>query len=177
MPFNGEERILIEYPANLRFDETPEMSAGKVTDAILDNLFQYDFILANFANADMVGHTGNLDACVKAIEVLDREVGRIIPEIVESGGILIITADHGNIEEKLYKLTGEKRTKHSVNPVPFYLISKDLMRKEPKTDEEIKVAYQQASGTLTDVAPTVLELLGIPKPEEMTGRSLLNKLK
>jgi len=176
-PFNGEERILIESPANLRFDETPEMSAGKVTDAILDNLFQYDFILANFANADMVGHTGNLDACVKAIEVLDREVGRIIPEIVESGGILIITADHGNIEEKLYKLTGEKRTKHSANPVPFYLISKDLMRKEPKTDEEIKVAYQQASGTLTDVAPTVLELLGIPKPEEMTGRSLLNKLK
>jgi len=176
-PFNNEERMLIESPASLRFEETPEMAAEKITDAILDNLFKYDFILANFANADMVGHTGNLDACVKAVEALDRAVGKIIPKIVESGGILIITSDHGNIEEKLYKLTGEKRTKHSANPVPFYLISKDLMRKEPQTDEEIKIAYQRVSGTLTDVAPTVLELLGIPKPEEMTGRSLLNKLK
>ncbi len=175
-PFNSEDRILVESPENLRFEETPEMAVGKVTDTILDNLFKYDFILANFANADMVGHTGNFDACVKAIESLDRAVGKIIPKIVESGGMLIITADHGNIEEKLYKLTGEKRTKHSINPVPFYLISKDLMFKESRTDEEIKTAYQRASGTLTDVAPTVLELLGIPKPEEMTGRSLLKNL-
>ncbi len=175
-PFNNEERILIASHANLRFDETPEMAAEKVTDAILDNLFKYDFILANFANADMVGHTGDLSACVKAIEALDRAVGKIIPKIVESDGILIITSDHGNIEEKLYKLTGEKRTKHSANPVPFYLISKDLMRKKSRTDEEIKIAYQRASGTLMDVAPTVLELLGISKPEEMTGRSLLSKL-
>ncbi len=175
-PFDNEERMLIPSPDVASYDTVPEMSAEKVTETILENLSKYDFILANFANADMVGHTGNFDASVKAIEVLDYSVGKIIPKVLEMGGMLIITADHGNVEEKIYKFTGEKRTKHSNNPVPFYLISKDWVRKEPRTEEEIKKAYRVVDGTLTDVAPTVLELFNIQKPEEMTGRSLLEKL-
>lgn len=174
-PFDNEERMLIPSPS-ADFEETPEMSADKVTHAILDNFAKYDFILANFANADMVGHTGNFQACVKVIEVLDYSVGKLIPPIIESGGIIIITADHGNIEEKLYKFTGEKRTKHSANPVPFYLISKDLMRQAPASDEDVKSSYQKVGGTLSDIAPTILELFNLPKSEEMTGRSLLDKL-
>lgn len=174
-PFDDEERTLIPSP-NVPFEEMPEMAAEKITDTILANLSNYDFILANFPNADMVGHTGNFEACVKAIEALDYSIGKIIPKVIEAGGIMIITADHGNIEEKLYKLTGEKRTKHSNNPVPFYLISKDLKREEPRDDEEIKSAYQKVEGTLTDIAPTVLELFNLPKPTEMTGKSLLEKL-
>ena len=127
-PFDNEERILISSAAG-RLEDAPEMSAAKVTQTILDNMGLYDFILANFANADMVGHTGNFEACVKAIEVLDFSIGKIIPPIIENGGIIIITADHGNIEEKLYKFTGVKRTKHSINPVPFYLLSNDLTKK------------------------------------------------
>ena len=175
-PFDNEERTLIPSPDVASYDTVPEMSAEKVTGTILENLSKYDFILANFANADMVGHTGNFEASVKAIEVLDYSVGKIIPKVLEMGGALIITADHGNVEEKIYKFTGEKRTKHSNNPVPFYLISKDWVRKEPRTEEEIKKAYRVVDGTLTDVAPTILELFNISKPEEMTGRSLLEKL-
>jgi 2,3-bisphosphoglycerate-independent phosphoglycerate mutase len=174
-PFDNEERILIPSPG-VPFEEKPEMSAEKVTEAILENINKYDFILANFANADMVGHTANFEACVKAIESLDYFIGKIIPVVTENGGILIITADHGNIEEKIYKLTGEKRTKHSNNPVPFYLISEDLKRKESRTEEEIKTNYRKVEGTLADIAPTILELFNLPEPEEMTGRSLLNKL-
>ena len=174
-PFDNEERMLIPSP-NVPFEEKPEMAAEKITETIINSLKNYDFILANFANADMVGHTANFEACVKAIEALDYSIGKIIPVVLEKGGILIITADHGNIEEKLYKLTGEKRTKHSNNPVPFYLISKDLKRKEPRTEEEIKAGYRKVEGTLSDIAPTILELFNLPEPEEMTGRSLLDKL-
>lgn len=174
-PFDNEERVLIPSP-DIPFEGAPEMAAEKVTATILKELKYYDFILANFANADMVGHTANFSACIKAIEVLDKSIGEIIPGVLEKGGIMIITADHGNIEEKLYKLTGEKRTKHSSNPVPFYLISKDLKRKEPRTDEEIKTDYRKVEGTLSDIAPTILELFNLPKPDEMTGKSLLNKL-
>ncbi len=176
-PFDNEERMLIPSPSpDFSFEETPEMAAEKVTETILSNINNYDFILANFANADMVGHTANFEACVKAIEVLDYSIGKIIPVVMEKGGILIITSDHGNIEEKLYKLTGEKRTKHSNNPVPFYLISKDLKRKGARTEEEIKTNYRKAEGTLADIAPTILELFNLPEPEEMTGRSLLEKI-
>ncbi len=174
-PFDNEERILIPSP-DVSFEEKPEMSAEKVTEAVISNLSNYDFILANFANADMVGHTANFEACVKAIEAIDYSIGKIIPAVLEKGGVLIITADHGNIEEKFYKLTGEKRTKHSINPVPFYLINKDLKRKEPRGDEEIKTTYQKVEGTLADISPTILELFNLPEPEEMTGRSLLDKL-
>ena len=175
-PFENEERIIILSDKDPDFEKNPEMSAEKVVQAVLDNFSKYDFILINFANADMVGHTANFDACVKAIEVLDYFIGKIIPPIVEKGGILLITADHGNIEEKIYKFTGEKRTKHSVNPVPFYVISKELKLKSPRTEEEIKSEYQKVKGALSDIAPTILELFNLPCPDEMTGQSLLDKL-
>ncbi len=175
-PFDNEERLLIPSPAAGNFEENPEMSASQVTEAIISAIPKYDFILANFANADMVGHTGNFDASVKAIEVVDYSMGKIIPKIMESGGVLIITADHGNIEEKIYKLTGEKRTKHTDNPVPFYLVAKNLRSETARPEEGIKSAYQKVKGTLTDVAPTILELFNLPKPEEMTGKSLLKEL-
>jgi len=174
--FPGEERILIASPRAPHFDETPEMSADKITEAVIQNLAKYDFILANFANADMVGHSGNFDATVKALEVLDFSAEKIISKVLEIDGALIITGDHGNAEEKLYQLTGEKKTKHSINPVPFYLVVKDLKSIQPLEAGEIKKNYQKIQGSLTDAAPTILELMELSKPEEMTGVSLLNKI-
>ncbi|MCF7835719.1 MAG: 2,3-bisphosphoglycerate-independent phosphoglycerate mutase [Candidatus Marinimicrobia bacterium] len=176
-PFDGEDRILIPSPKTAHYDEVPEMSASQVTKKVIDSLDDYHFILANFTNADMVGHTGNFNACVKAIEVLDESVGKIIPRILEKNGLAIITADHGNIEEKVYKLTGEKRSKHTTNPVPFYLISNDLKREHPLEPSQITSAYKLTQGMLTDVAPTILEAMDIRVPDEMTGKSLIPKLK
>ncbi|MDP3762858.1 MAG: 2,3-bisphosphoglycerate-independent phosphoglycerate mutase [bacterium] len=175
-PYPKEERILVPSLAGARFDENPGMSAAKVTETILENLGKYDFILANFANADMVGHTGNFEATAKALEVLDFSIGRIMPKVLELGGVLIITSDHGNAEEKRYRFTGEKKTKHTANPVPFFVVANEFKRKNPRSGEEISKNYFQVGGVLTDVAPTILELLKISKPAEMTGISLLPKL-
>jgi 2,3-bisphosphoglycerate-independent phosphoglycerate mutase len=174
--FKNEERILVPSPKTIHYDEIPEMSAYRITEKILQNLANFDFILANFANADMVGHTGNLKACVKAVEVLDECVGRIMKEVIQKDINLIVTGDHGNIEEKLYRFTAKKRTNHTTNPVPFYLVIKQGKRREPRSEEEIRKQYEKIEGTLSDVAPTVLELLGLGVPKEMTGSSLLSKL-
>jgi 2,3-bisphosphoglycerate-independent phosphoglycerate mutase len=175
-PFKNEDRILVPSPDIPSYEQTPEMSALKITEAVINNLDKYDFIAVNFANADMVGHTGNFEATAKAFEILDAYIGEILTKVLELNGVLIITADHGNAEEKLYKFTGEKKTKHSINPVPFYLINKDVKRKKPLMEEKIKEEYKNVKGTLTDIAPTILELLGLPKPGAMTGSSLLEKL-
>ena len=175
-PYPKEERILVPSLAGAHFDEHPEMSAAKVTETILANLGQYDFILANFANADMVGHTGNFEVTAKALEVLDFSIGRVMPKILELDGVLIITSDHGNAEEKRYRFTGEKKTKHSPNPVPLFVVANEFKRENPQSKEEISKNYSEVGGVLTDVAPTILELLKISKPAEMTGISLLPKL-
>jgi len=174
-PFPGEDRKLVPS-ARVPFDQKPDMSAREITDALLEVLPQYDFILVNFANADMVGHTGNFEATVKALEVLDECLGRLRDKILELGGVLVITADHGNSEEKRYRLTGEKRTKHSSNPVPFYLIGSQFKRKTPRTAEEIQERLGQIEGVLSDVAPTILDLMGLSVPAEMTGINLLPRL-
>ncbi len=176
-PFENEERALIPSHQTPHYDETPEMSAQKITNKVLESLGSYDFFVINFANADMVGHTGNFEACIKAIETLDKQIGQIVPKILEVGGSAIITSDHGNVEEKMYKLTGEKMTKHTTNPVPFYLIGKDWQKNTAANIEEIANSYKEVNGTLTDVAPTILEILGTQKPEEMSGKSLISKLK
>lgn len=175
-PFENEDRILVESPDVPSYDQAPEMSAKKITEDVVSNIEKYDFIAINFANADMVGHTGNFTATTKAFEVLDICVGKIMEKVLELGGAMIITSDHGNAEEKIYKTTGEEKTKHSINPVPFYLISSEAKKEKPASEEEIKESYKTVKGTLTDVAPTILELMGIKKPESMTSKSLLGKI-
>ena len=173
--FDKEDRILVPSPPTDYYNKTPAMSVDKITRKITENINHYDFIVANFANADTVGHSGDFEATVKAIESVDASIGALMPEVLKSGGVMIITADHGNAEEKIYKFSGEKKTEHSLNPVPFYFVGNDFRKKTPANEEEIKKQYQNTMGTLTDVAPTVLELLGIKKPAEMTGKSLLEK--
>lgn len=175
-PFDGEDRVLVPSPSMDYYNKTPAMSADKITEKIIENINHYDFIVANFANPDTVGHSGDFEATVRAIESVDSSVGKVMEGVLKSGGVMIVTADHGNAEEKIYKFSGEKKTEHSVNPVPFYLIGDDFRKKSLANEEEIKKQYQNALGTLTDVAPTVLELLGIKKPAEMTGESLLEKI-
>ncbi len=174
--FKNEERIVVPSPHAPSYSQSPEMSAEKITEIIVSDLDKYDFIAANFANADMVGHTGDFYATTKALETLDSCVGIILQKAMELNATLIITSDHGNAEEKLYKITGQKKTNHSINPVPFYLIGNDFKRKEPKTQEEINNQYKDVKGTLTDIAPTILELFDLKKPDSMTGVSLLSKI-
>ncbi|MDP3785255.1 MAG: 2,3-bisphosphoglycerate-independent phosphoglycerate mutase [bacterium] len=175
-PYPKEERILIPSLPGAHFDETPEMSAAKITETVLEGILKYDFILANFANADMVGHTGNFEATVKALEVLDFSIGRIMSKVLESGGVLILTGDHGNAEEKRYRFTGEKKTKHTINPVPFFLVAEDFRASSARSPEEVLKRYGEVGGVLTDVAPTILELMQIPRPAGMSGVSLVSKL-
>jgi len=174
-PFAGEERKLIPS-LRVPFDQRPEMSAHEITEAVLLEIEKYDFVLINFANADMVGHTGSFEATVKAIETLDGCLGKIQQKVFELKGVLVVTADHGNAEEKRYRLTGEKRTKHSSNPIPFFLVAEDFKRANPRTQKEIDDAFSQIEGVLSDVAPTVLDLMGLSVPAEMTGINLLPRL-
>ena len=135
----------------------------------------YDFILVNFANADMLAHMGNFENVIKGIEILDTEIGKLREAILAKNGYLIITSDHGNSESLTYRGTGTPETKHNPNPVPLYFITKEAER--TRTEKEIGYSTNQAQGFLSDVAPTILELLQIAKPVEMTGDSLLKYLK
>lgn len=167
LAFEGEERQIIPSPKVATYDLKPEMSAREITEALLEKLREpnhpYSFIVVNFANPDMVGHTGSIGPAVKACEVVDECVGKIANLILAYGGTLLITADHGNAEEMIDSHTGAIETEHSANPVPFISLSKDLLGK----------AVNLPSGILADVAPTILSLLGIPQPSSMTGRNLL----
>ena len=163
--YPGEDRILIPSPKVETYDLKPEMSAFEVTDNVLEaiNSRKYDAIILNFANPDMVGHTGSLEAAIKALEALDGCVERIVEAILNNGGHLLITADHGNCEQMIDYKTGEPHTAHTTttNPVPLALIGKD--------DVKLK------EGRLADLAPTLLNLMGLEKPAEMTGESLIEK--
>lgn len=158
-PYPGEDRLLIPSPKIATYDLQPEMSAFLITDevgkAILSR--KYDIIILNYANLDMVGHTGVFNATVKAAEAIDQCIGRVSSTIHDAGGILIVTADHGNAEKMLDE-DGGIHTAHTSNPVPFIICKNDIALRD---------------GILADIAPTILELLGIEKPEEMTGRSLI----
>ena len=160
--FPGEDRVLIPSPAVPTFDLKPEMSAYEITDAVIPLIKEnkYNVIMLNFANGDMVGHTGVFDAAVKAIEAVDECVGNVVNAMVEAGGIALVTADHGNAETM--KLSnGDPATAHTVNDVPFIVVGADISLRD--------------DGGLSDVAPTMLELLELPKPVEMTGESLILK--
>ena len=165
--YEGEERTLVPSPKVETYDMKPEMSAYEVTDKVIDALEQdkYDVVILNFANTDMVGHTGSLEAAIKAVETVDECVGKIVKVIESKKGNLIITADHGNAEQMIDYKTGEPHTAHTTNPVPIILIT---------DNKELKL---KENGKLADLAPTMLDLMGIEKPEEMTGESLIEKNK
>ncbi|MGI8784084.1 MAG: 2,3-bisphosphoglycerate-independent phosphoglycerate mutase [Acidobacteriota bacterium] len=162
-PFAGERRILIPSPKVATYDLKPEMSAVEMTDRLLAELDARtdDCIILNFANADMVGHSGVIDAAVRAVETIDQCLGRLFPKIASLGGSLLVTADHGNAEQMLDPATGGPHTAHTSNPVPFIIV-----------DLEYRGTLR-AGGALEDVAPTMLGILGVEPPREMTGRSLI----
>lgn len=178
-PFPGEERQIVTSPVSnyQNYQDIPEMSAYKVTDALLASFrSNYTFYLVNFANPDMVGHTGNLSASIQAIKVIDECLKKITDACLEQDICMIITADHGNIEELLDIRSGGIDKEHSTNPVPFALVSKQFERKRSKDGGIVSLAGVVPVGVLSDVAPTMVELLGMEKPAEMTGISLLPNL-
>jgi len=163
-PNPGEDRVLIPSPKVATYDLKPEMSAYEVKDEVLKRIdsAKYDLIILNFANPDMVGHTGIYDAAVKAVETVDACVGFVVDKILDAGGAVLLTADHGNAEKMVDEATGQPHTAHTTNPVPFTLIINDGIDHRLRND-----------GILADVAPTALQLLKIKQPEAMTGRSLM----
>ncbi len=176
-PFPGEDHVLIPSPSVKTYDEKPEMNALEVTDRVIKeiNAQKYDFILINFANGDMVGHTGNFEAAKKAASVVDECVAKVARETLAKGGELVVTADHGNLESMINPQTGEIEKEHTTSPVPFIYISSK--NQENKTDEEVAQILASPLGVLADVAPTVLAILELPKPDEMTGISLIESLR
>ncbi len=161
--YPGEDRILVPSPKVETYDMKPEMSAYEVTEKVLEQIEneKYNAIILNFANPDMVGHTGSLDAAIKAVEAIDECVGKIVKAVEKVNGVLLITADHGNAEQMIDYKTGEPHTAHTTNPVPLILVGM----------EDVKLK----EGKLADLAPTMLDIMGLAKPEEMTGESLIEK--
>lgn len=173
----GEEHVLVSSPSVASYDLKPEMSAPEVTDKVLKAVSREscDFILINFANADMVGHTGDLKATVKAVEAVDKCAGKIVNAVLGKGGLVFITADHGNAEGLFNMQTGQIDKEHSANPVPFLVIGKEYEGKSLSLQDAPggDLSLLQPRGMLSDVAPTILKVMGIDKPREMTGRSLI----
>jgi len=163
-PFEGEDRILIPSPKVATYDLKPEMSAFEVTDTVIDKirLNKYDVIILNYANPDMVGHTGHINATIKAVEAVDRCVGSVVEELNKNGGVALITADHGNAEEMIDCRSRKVITAHSTSPVPFVACRTEVKLRDKNNDFK-----------LSDIAPTILDFLKINKPKEMTGKSLL----
>jgi 2,3-bisphosphoglycerate-independent phosphoglycerate mutase len=163
-PFPGEERLLVPSPKVPTYDLQPEMSAAGITDTAVEHIRsgEYDLVIMNYANADMVGHTGVIEATIKGVETVDTGVGRVVEATLAVGGGLLITADHGNAEQLIEYDTGKPFTAHTTYPVPLYLVAPQLAQVKLRTD-----------GILADVAPTVLQVMRIKQPGDMTGRTLI----
>jgi 2,3-bisphosphoglycerate-independent phosphoglycerate mutase len=163
--FAGEDRILVPSPKVATYDLKPDMSALEVTDRLVGAIESgdYDFLLVNYANGDMVGHSGDLSAAVAAVECLDRCLGRLEPAVRSAGGLLLITADHGNCEEMADRESGQANTAHTINPVPAILVGQAVE------------GMALHNGRLCDIAPSLLDLLGLAQPPEMSGLSLLDR--
>ncbi len=176
-PFEGEDRKIIPSPHVSTYDQQPEMSAAEVAKEVnkaLDSE-QYDFIVVNFANPDMVGHTGSLEATIKACETVDKCLGRVVENVLAHDGTIVVTADHGNSEQMINLQTGDKNKEHTTNPVPLLIIGKEYLgQASPAGDApEGDLSLVQPVGVLADVAPTILKLMGVDPPEEMSGQSLI----
>ncbi|MDO8509753.1 MAG: 2,3-bisphosphoglycerate-independent phosphoglycerate mutase, partial [bacterium] len=176
-PFPGEDRVIVPSPKVASYDLAPEMSAAGVAKEAVKaiNGGIYNFIVLNFANPDMVGHSGKLAETIKGCEVADKAFGEVVEHVLAKDGVVVMTADHGNAEEVINLQTGEMDKEHSTNPVPLLVIGKDFMGQAgPAGDPpEGDLSLMHPVGVLADVAPTVLKLLGIPQPEEMTGSPLI----
>lgn len=161
-PYPGEDRILVPSPKVPTYDLQPEMSAKGITDNLVNDVEgrKHDVIICNFANADMVGHTGNLEAAVTAVETIDHCLGRIVRAVRDAGGVLLVTADHGNAEEMWNTKLNEPHTAHTSNPVPVIVV------------QDAKGIVLRDGGSLRDIAPTMLGILDVPAPREMTGQDL-----
>jgi 2,3-bisphosphoglycerate-independent phosphoglycerate mutase len=166
-PFPGEERLLIQSPKVATYDLKPEMSAYEITDALVERIEggEHNFIVANFANGDMVGHSGRLDATIRACEVVDECVGRVVEAALSRGGVVLITADHGNADMMVDPETGGPHTFHTTNPVPFILVSSE--------NNPLRHARLREGGRLCDLSLTVLDVMSIDAPEDMTCQSLI----
>lgn len=160
-PVNGEKRMRIHSSSHYSYALYPQMMAKEITKDVIQSLKKYDFVCVNFPNADMVGHTGNYKATVKAIRIIDALTKKIVEAVLKQNGTVVITADHGNAEEMIDEKTGEMLTEHTDNPVPFILIGKEWKKKKLKK-----------KGKLCDVAPTLLKIMNIRQPKEMTGKAL-----
>ena len=158
--FEGGEKVLIPSPDVATFDMKPEMSAGEITDALLPRLSQFDVVILNYANGDMVGHTGNEAAAIRAMEFLDSQLARLVPAVLDLGGTVLITADHGNAEKMWDDKNNLPWTAHTTNPVNFIVVS--------------NAQHTVHDGGLADIAPTILYLLGVHQPSDMTGHSLVD---
>jgi 2,3-bisphosphoglycerate-independent phosphoglycerate mutase len=175
----GEERTIVQSPINNKnYEDRPEMSGMEITDKLVEQIKngKFDFYLANYANADMVGHTGNIRAAIKAVQYLDRFLQQVMTAVLSVDGLLIITADHGNIEIMVDSKTGDIDKEHSTSPIPMIVISKDLAFAEPKERNYLSLSGMIPAGVVSDIAPTVLEFMGIEKPKEMTAVSLTQQI-
>ncbi len=164
-PFKGEDRLLVPSPKVPTYDLQPEMSAAGVTETAVEHIRsgKYDLVIMNYANADMVGHTGVIPAAIKAVEAVDKGVGQVVEAALAVGGGLLITADHGNAEQMIdYEDDNKPYTAHTTNPVPLYLVVPQYANAKLRSD-----------GILADVAPTILQIMGISQPADMQGHSLI----
>ncbi len=172
-PLEGEERILINSPMVATYNQAPQMSADELTQSVSSAIAEqiYSLVVVNYANPDMVGHTGQMPATIQAIETVDRNLGKLIESVIRVGGTLLITADHGNAEFMLDE-RGNPWTAHTTNPVPFIVVEGEK-RKIPGHGAEVNL---RSDGCLADIAPTILQILNLPQPDEMTGRSLIQPI-
>lgn len=175
-PFPNEFRVLVPSEKVISYDQRPKMQAAEITSRAVQAIEEksFDFILINLANGDMVAHTGNYEAAKIAVQTVDLAIGELVRAALANDAILAITADHGNVEVMVNPQTGEPTTTHDPSPVPFYLVGNNFVRQKSK--EEADEIAKETVGILADVAPTILEIMQIPKPKEMTGQSVLGML-
>lgn len=178
IPYKGETDVQIPSIKTKDFAQHPKMGAKEITDQVVTEIEKnkFDVIVLNYANPDMVGHTGKFDPTVEAVEFVDKQIGRVVEAALAKGGGVLISCDHGNAEVIINHLTHEQTTDHTNNPVPLLYVSADNKLEQPKTDDEVKLILSNPIGFLADIAPTALEILDLPIPKEMTAQSLLASL-
>jgi len=178
LPYPGEDRAVIPSPNVKNYATTPKMSAEAITDRLVQEIQsgKYDFIVLNYANPDMIAHTGDYDATVEALKFLDGQITRAVDATLGAGGAVVITCDHGNAEDLISPQTHKATTDHSSNPVPLIYIAKDNAQASPKGDDMLFQVISNPIGVLADIGPTCLDILGLQQPPQMTGQSLLKSL-